>query len=400
LCKARGVPEEPAATAAAPRLSVALDATPLLGRPTGVGVFCAGALAALACDPTLDVSAFAVTWRRRGWLDDRLPVGVAHHQRPMPARPLHAAWARSDRPPLEWFVGRPDVVHGTNFVVPPTRRAARVVTVHDLSIVLYPDLVDASTLAYPGLIRRAVDGGAWIHALSHFVAAQIVEEFGVPAERVRAVHLGVPVIAPPTPQTPQTPGPAAVPAGLPPGCDRYVLAIGTIEPRKDYASLVAAFGALPARHRDVALVIVGGEGWGAAEVASAVAASPARERVVRTGYLDDPALTSVLGGATALAYPSRYEGFGFPPLQAMAAGVPVVTTTAGAIPEVVGDGAVLVPPGDAEALAGALADVLDGRDVDALVARGRSRAAAFTWEACGAGLADLYRAAAADRGRR
>ncbi len=99
-----------------------------------------------------------------------------------------------------------------------------------------------------------------------------------------------------------------------------------------------------------------------------------------------------------LAYPSRYEGFGFPPLQAMAAGVPVVATAAGAVPEVVGDGALLVDPGDTDGLAGALSRALaGGADIEALAARGLQRSAGFTWEACASGLARLYRDAHRDR---
>ena len=391
MCKAHGVPPERPATAATHRLSVGFDATPLLGSPTGVGVFCAGALAGLAARDDVEVSGFAVSWRRRQGIDARVPTGVGTRQRPMPARPLHAAWSRVDGPPLEWFVGGVDVVHGSNFVVPPTRRAARVVTVHDLTVSLYPELCDAPTLAYPRLVRRAAAAGAWVHTPSAYVAAEVVAELGVDPARVRAVHHGVPDL----------PDPADAAAGvrLPPGCGRYVLAVGTVEPRKDYPLLVRSFSGVAAVHPDTALVIVGGDGWGADAVADAVAASPVRDRIVRAGYLDDLALAATLRRAAVLAYPSKYEGFGFPPLQAMAVGVPVVATAGGAVPEVVGDGAWLVPPGDADGLAAALVRALDGgADVDALVARGRTRCAGFSWGACAAGLVDLYRDAVADTG--
>jgi glycosyltransferase involved in cell wall biosynthesis len=394
MCKAHQVPPERPATAVDDRLSVGFDATPLLGQPTGVGVFCAGALDGLARRPDVAVSAYAVSWRRRQGIAARVPAGVRTVHRPMPARPLHAAWARSAVPPLEWFVGDVDVVHGSNFVVPPTRRAARVVTVHDLTVSLYPELCDAPTLAYPRLIRRAVADGAWVHTPSAYVAAEVVAELGVDPARVRAVHHGVPALPPPGPAE-RSGAVRGLP--LPPGCTRYVLAVGTVEPRKDYPLLVRAFAPVAAAHPDVALVVVGGDGWGAERFAEAVAGSPVRARIVRPGYVDDGALAAALRGAAVLAYPSRYEGFGFPPLQAMAAGVPVVATGGGAVPEVVGDGAWLVDPGDEDALAGSLVRALDGGPaVDALVARGRARSAGFTWEACAAGLASLYRDAVAD----
>ncbi len=389
MCKARSVPPEQPAIAADDRLSVGFDATPLLGLPTGVGVFCAGALTGLSARYDLDLSAFAVSWRRRQRLAERLPAGIVGHQRPMPARPLHAAWRRSSFPPVEWFIGRHDVVHGSNFVVPPTRSAARVVTVHDLTVVRFPELCDTPTLDFPGLIRRAIADGAWVHTPSRFVADEVVAEFGIDPSRVRAVHHGVPGL-------PAGSGGSGI--ALPDGCHRYVLAIGTIEPRKDYPLLVRSFDAVAAVHPDVALVIVGGAGWGAEAFAEALATSAAKDRIVRPGYLDDAGLSATLSGAAVLAYPSLYEGFGLPPLQAMAAGVPVVATAAGAVPEVVGDGAWLVPSGDGDALAARLVESLDGGEaVDALVARGRARATDFSWERCADGLVGLYRDAAAAR---
>jgi len=384
MCKARTVPPERPATVADDRLSVGFDATPLLGRPTGVGVFCAGALGGLAARDDLEVSAYAVSWRRRQGIAPILPGGVRCGHRPMPARPLHAAWARSSLPPIEWFVGARDVIHGSNFVVPPTRTAARVVTVHDLTVIRFPELCDAPTLAYPALIRRAVSEGAWIHTPSRFVADEVVAEFAVDPSRVRAVHHGVPELS--------TAADRGAPVSLPVGCDRYVLAIGTIEPRKDYPLLVRSFDEVAAVHPDVALVIVGSDGWGARAFTEAMAASSVRERIVRPGYVDDARLGAILRCAAVLAYPSRYEGFGFPPLQAMAEGVPVVATAAGAVPEVVEDGAWLVAPGDRDALAARLDEALaGGAAVDALVERGRTRSAGFSWERCADGLAGLYR---------
>jgi glycosyltransferase involved in cell wall biosynthesis len=378
------------------RLRVALDATPLLGRPTGVGAFCAGALSGLAARDDVEVEAFAISWRRRHGIVSLVPAGVAVSQRAMPARPLHRMWRRSDFPALEWFVGHPEVVHGTNFVVPPTRRAARVVTVHDLTMVRYPELCDAGALAFPALLRRALSEGAWVHTPSASVAAEVVEAFGVSPERVRAVHSGVPPLPEPDPA-------AAAHARrlLPEGAERYLLAVGTFEPRKDLPTLVAAFGEVAADRSDLALVLAGQPGWGAVPLQQAIERSAVGHRVVRTGWIDEPVLAALLRGAALLAYPSIYEGFGFPPLQAMSEGVPVVATRAGALPEVLEDAAVLVPPRDPGALAAALAEVLDRADRrQDLVTRGRRRAAAFSWDRCAEGLMALYRASAAERARR
>src|SRR4051794_1504522 len=114
-------------------MRIAVDATSLHGARTGVGVFTHEILSALGRREDLEVDAFAVTWRGRGQLGGLVPSGVRAAGRPMAARPLRACWVRADQPPIEWFVGRHDVVHGPNFVVPPSRHAARVVTVHDLT---------------------------------------------------------------------------------------------------------------------------------------------------------------------------------------------------------------------------------------------------------------------------
>lgn len=395
VCKAPSVPSP--STKPRQRLRVALDATPLLGQRAGVAASCLGALRGLAARPDVEVYPFAVTWRGRSDLPRVLPAGIPSGQRPMPARPLHQLWRWSSFPPLEWFAGAFDVVHGMNFVVPPTRRARRVVTVHDLTVVRFPELCRPQILVFAPLIRRAVRQGAWVHAPSHYVADEVVSEFGAASERVRVVPWGVPshaLAAPvantrmgkPMHQAPTFPGDL-----LPAGIRRYVLAVGTVEPRKDFPGLVRAFDDVAEQHDDVALVIAGGDGWGTAALQEALGRARFAARVVRTGYLEDGALRRALAGAAVLAYPSVYEGFGFPPLEAMAAGTPVVATAVGGIPEVVADAGILVPQGDNATLAAALNRVLDDVDLhEELAERGVRRAAQFTWEACAAGLADLY----------
>ena len=386
-------------------LRVAIDGQPLLGRRTGIGNFCHYLLEGLTelvrtGEECIDVGVYAVTWRMRPELERRLPRGARLLGRPMPARPIRAVWEAGLDVPLEVFTGRLDVVHGTNFVVPPTLRAGRVVSVQDLTPVRYPEMCEPATLAFPELIRRAVRKGAWVHTASRFVADEVIADFGADPDRVRVVGYGIPGPVAPSPDTADPDAvarAAAGPAGdapvRPPGpFDRYVLAVGTVEPRKDYPGLVRAFDALAADRPDVGLVVVGALGWGAADFEAAVAAAAHRDRVVHLGYLDDAELDRTLQHASVLAYPSRYEGFGFPPLQAMVAGVPVVATAAGSIPEVVGDGAVIVPPDDVAALASALASLLDDpARAQALVSAGRSRAASFSWADCARGMAALYR---------
>lgn len=375
----------------APR-RVAVDLTSLLGPRTGVAALAAALVDGLAGRDDLALHAFAVTWRGRGGLAD-LPPGVALARRPMAARPLRALWARAGRPAIEAWTGPVDVVHGPNFVVPPARWAARVATVHDLTAWHHPELVDRTSAAYPALVARALAGGAWIHTPSRFVADEVVDRLGADPERVVAIANGAPDLGPDGPGRDAAAGRAAA------GAERYVLAVGTIEPRKDLPGLVAAFDAVAAGHPGLHLVLAGAPGWGADAVDAAVARAAHRDRIRLLGYVDQATRAALLRGAAVLAYPSRYEGFGLVPLEAMAAGVPVVATRVGAIPEVVGEAAELVEGGDGDALAGALDRVLsDDARRAALVAAGHVRRARFRWATAVEQVADLYERA--DRARR
>lgn len=361
-------------------LTVAIDATPLVGDRTGIGVAVDGLVRSLAARRELDLVGYGLTGSGWGELKSRLPPGMRRARARMPAGPLMRAWGSWSFPPVEIWTGAADVVHGTNFVVPPARRARRLVSVWDLTAVRYPELCTATSRRYPHLVQRAIDQGAWVHTGSRYVAAEIAEHFGADAGRVLVVPPGVTRAAMP---------PARGRTGPP-----YVLALGTAEPRKDYPGLVAAFDMVAAGHPDVELWIAGPAGWGERQLSEAVEAARHRDRVKRLGWVPDVA--GLLAGAACLAYPSLYEGFGFPPLEAMAAGVPVVATSAGSVPEVTGDAAVLVAPADAVALAGAIGRVLDDEALRRqLVELGLKRVDGFSWESSASAMLDGYRAVAA-----
>jgi glycosyltransferase involved in cell wall biosynthesis len=191
-----------------------------------------------------------------------------------------------------------------------------------------------------------------------------------------------------------------------------VLALGTVEPRKDLPTLVAAFDRAADAVDDLALVVAGPDGWGVEAFDAAVAATRHRGRIRRLGWVDDTARADLLAGACCLAFPSVYEGFGLPPLEAMAAGVPVVCSDLPVLAEVTGDAARRVPVRDIVAWADALVamavasgdETRDDTGGDApraeLARRGREQAARFSWDACATRLGEVLRAAAAGAGQR
>jgi hypothetical protein len=240
-------------------LRVSVDATSLLDRRTGVGAMASALVSGLAARPDVRLSLFAVSWRGRGGLAAVAPPGATIRRLPVPARLARAAWARTDHPTARLLGGRADVVHGPNFVVPPGGGAVEVVTVHDLTAVHHPEMCTPDVLEWPGLLRRALRRGAWVHTVSEFVAAEVRDAFPEAGDRVVAVPNGVPR-PPPSPASDASAGHHLV------GGTRYVLALGTVEPRKDLPGLVAAFDLLAPADPDLRLVIAGGDGL-ASEVA-------------------------------------------------------------------------------------------------------------------------------------
>jgi len=371
-------------------LRVAFDATFLLSPRTGIGTFAWAVLDRMAAMADIEVTAYAVALRQRDVIAAAVPARVRVPWRTEVLSPLHtrAAWKRSDLPPIEWVTGGVDVVHSPNYVVPPTRRAAQVVSVHDLTFLHHPELATTDTRRYPPLLRRACARGAFVHADSRFIADEIIDAFDWPADRVIVVPLAIDPVA----ETPDGAG-AVLAEG-----DRYLLAVGTVEPRKNLPRLIAAFDRVADDDPDLRLVLAGAQGWGADAVSGAIVVARHSSRIVRLGWVADDERAALLRGAAALAYPSVYEGFGLPPLEAMSVGTPVVAGAAGALLETCGGAAELVDPHDVDAIeAGLRAVVFDDDHAEELVRRGRANVERFSWDRCTDELLDLYRLAIAGR---
>jgi glycosyltransferase involved in cell wall biosynthesis len=372
-------------------LRVGIDATPLLGTLTGIGVYTRRLITELGLltePPALVATAF--TLRGRAALAAAVPPGVRTRARPVPARLLREAWARVELPPVEWLCGRVDVFHGTNFVLPPTHRAGGVVSVHDLSFLRYPETVHANSLRYRELVPRSVDRAAAVCVLTRAMGDEIAAEYGIAADKIHVAAPGVDeswFTATPLTTAERTG------LGLP---ERYVLAVGTLEPRKNLRHLVAAYAQLrSAEPSTPPLVLAGPAGWGPQLAADALP----KGSLILTGYLSDTRLRAVMAGAACLAYPTLYEGFGLPPVEALACGVPVVASDLPVTREVLGDAAVLVAPDDLDALADALRAQLDAPWHAEVVKARRDQARKWTWRGCAEATMAAYAVAAEARGR-
>lgn len=367
-------------------MRVGLDATPLLGPRTGVGRYVDGLLSGLRelPDPP-EVVLTAFTWRGTAPLLALAGSGVRVAPRRAPARVLQAAWGRFGVPPVEVLSGPVAVFHGTNFVLPPTRRAAGVVTVHDLAYLHHADTVSAASRRYRALVPRGLRRAAAVCAVSATVAAELVEHYQVDAERVVVTPNGLSpawLAGPPPFTTAELRS-----RGLP---ERYVLFVGNLEPRKNLPVLLDAYRSLRGRRHDAPpLLLVGPRGWGPELDLSGLAPGS----VVVAGYLDEPALTRVVAAAGCLVLPSREEGFGLPPLEALACGVPVVVSDLPVFREVLGEQADYVPVGDADALAAALERAADAVPTEAVRAARRAHAQRFTWRRCAEATMGAYRLA-------
>lgn len=372
-------------------LRVSLDVTAVPAAPAGAGRYVLDLAAALADRGDVDlvlVSRRSDAARWRG-------VAGAGHASVLPAapapRPLRLAWEQAALPGVLRRAAV-DVHHGPHYTMPRRARPPVVVTVHDCTFFDHPEWHERTKVV---LFRRAIRVAARR-------AAVVVCVSRTTAERLQqVVRVAGPVVVAPhgvdhgrfAPAEP-SPGSDAThleSLGIHPGRP-YVLHVGTLEPRKDVPGLVRAFDRLAPARPDLLLVLAGHRGWGAEAVARAVAASPHGERVVRTGYVPDPAVPALLRRAAAVAYPSLEEGYGLPALEALACGAPLVTTEGTAMAELAGGAALLVPPGDPGALAGALEEALDGSGAAAGRRRlGLATAAGRTWAASAERHVEAYR---------
>ncbi len=268
-----------------------------------------------------------------------------------------------------------NLFHGTLNVVPLACPVPSVVTIHDLAFIRFPHTFRSYNRTYLDLATRvSARRASCILAVSEHTRREVIGLLGVPAERV--------IVTPNAARRHfRPPDPVALARfrarqGLP---EDFVLFVGTLEPRKNLTTLLEAYGQV-ARQSDLPLLVGGGKGWLFAPVFERLDALGLRDRVKFIGYIDEEELPLWYAAATLFVFPSLYEGFGMPPLEAMACGTPVITSNSASLPEVVGDAGIMVSPTDADALAEAILALLHNPDLRSdLRERGLRRASLFSW---------------------
>lgn len=315
---------------------------------------------------------------------------------------LYRLWFKANAPvPVQTWSGACDLYHATDFVLPPLNPGTpSVLTVHDLSFERDPGSAPPRLIPFlkkivPASAKRATH----IIADSHATAHDLVELYGIAPSKITVIHSGVsPRFAPYSGSLYEERRRAYVLRKYKIGDAPFILTVGTMQPRKNHLRLVQAFAKLVTRHSrvtshesSVTLVISGGKGWLYDEVLAEVKRLGIEDRVKFVGFVDDAELPHLYRAARAFAFPSIYEGFGLPLLEAMASGVPVVSSNASSLPEVVGDAGLQVDPLDVDALAAALDTAMhDDAWREQAIARGIERANMFTWPSAAKQLLDVY----------
>ncbi|MDX2141054.1 MAG: glycosyltransferase family 1 protein [Chloroflexota bacterium] len=313
--------------------------------------------------------------------------------RPTRITPVNLArlWHRLHLPLLvETFTGQVDLYHATDFTLPPTLPGTRtLLTVHDLSFVRVPETASPRLKAYLDVVvPRSCRRADHILADSQATKDDLVELYQLPSDKITVLLSGVDARFQHVADRQMR---AAVREKYKLGQQPYIFAIGTVQPRKNYSRLIEALAQLRERGQDLMLVIAGGKGWLEDPIYQTLDTLRLRDQVRFIGFADDADLPALYSEARCLAFPSLYEGFGLPILEAMACGTPVITSNVSSMPEAAGDAALLVSPTDVNAITAALAQVLSNDNLrQSLVERGYRQATRFTWDTSARQLQSVY----------
>lgn len=372
---------------------IGIDVTSALTQGGGIGRYTRELVQALvALTPTIDYLLFSAKPPAQLPTSQPLPQTerVRHVPAPLSEQWLYRLWYRARLPlPVQWVTGRLDLFHSPDFVLPPVSGGIpTLLTVHDLSFVHYPEVYPAPLVRYlnrvvPASVQRAT------HVLADSIATKqdMIVLWDVSPEKITVVYSGVDEHFRPITDPQRL---TAMRQKYRLGAAPYVLAVGTLQPRKNYQFLIRAFKPI-AHNWPHNLVIVGGKGWLYDDILAEIEAQGLTGRVVLTGFVEDADLPAIYSAAALFLFPSLYEGFGLPALEAMACGVPVIAANVSSLPEVVGEAGLLLSPHEQAVWSENIHRLLlDAPHRARLVGAGAVQAHHFTWRKAARQLLKVY----------
>ena len=370
---------------------IGIDYTPAYEQGGGIGRYVRELVTALSLIDQMTQYSLFVSGSSASQLPQSL--GSNFHWKPTRFTPkwLARIWHRARLPlPVEFFTGSLSLFHATDFVLPPTLPAVpTVLTVHDLSFVRVSDSASPALKQYLDVVvPRSVSRATHILADSQATADDLISFYGVSSKKISVLLSGVnsKFSQDISSKVLMTTRKKYILDDFP-----YIFTVGTVQPRKNYIRLIQSLAQLHSKGIDIHLVIAGGKGWLDNPIYKAIDDNHMRDFVHFIGFADDEDLPALYKNATCLAFPSLYEGFGLPVLEAMAAGIPVLTSNVSSLPEVAGDAAITVDPYDLEAITDGLQRlILDTELRNTLIQKGLARAQQFTWEKSARQLLGIY----------
>ncbi|MBD1999472.1 glycosyltransferase family 4 protein [Leptolyngbya sp. FACHB-541] len=370
-------------------LKVVVDATPLLPKPSGVGFYVANLIQALHALQDQENFQLGIAYQPslKNWFRGnlRFPDSIQQypnlHLIPLPVRVLNLL-ATVPNPLLSYFEQSfelPDIVHGTNYAVYPCQKSLRVMSIYDLTFIKYPNYVNAIVRSYASRIQQCLRWTDLVLTISESSKQDIVEHLNISPSRVQVTPLASRYHTNYLSEEMVEKLSHSINYDF---SKPYILFVSTIEPRKNINVLIGAFNLLKQKHKiEHHLILIGQKGWHYKPIFAEIERSPWNHCIHHLNYLSDELVALFYSKADVFVYPSHYEGFGLPVLEAMTLETPVITSNTSSLPEVAGDAALLVDPNDVADIANAILRVVGDRTLrQELIRKGKEQAKLYSWE--------------------
>lgn len=382
-------------------LKVVVDATPVDSKPSGVGFYVANLISALDILQKEENFQLGVVYQPglKNWLRGNFsfPESFKHYSQqylvPLPVRISDLLLALAFKPSLSYlekYFGFPDILHGTNYSVYPCQNSLKVMNIYDLTFIKYPNYIDSVVKTYTKRVKRCLQWTDLVLTISESSKKDIIEYLEVDPKKVYVTPLASRYY------------PNYLSEEIAQSLEKqanydfskpYLLFVSTIEPRKNINTIITAFNFLKEKYKiEHQLILIGKKGWNYQPVFAAIENSPWRNQIHHLNYLSNELVALFYSKADVFVYPSHYEGFGLPVLEAMTLGAPVLSSNTSSIPEVTGDAAILVDPNNPVQLAEAILKVIsDSQLRQELINKGKARAKLFSWERTAKETLNAYR---------